>query len=475
MSLCFVSNKDLTVPYSDIARRLKEQGERIVWLAPSRRWAGWLRAEGWPTEDVLCLADHAHERAGISVNQAMAELEDIEGEAPETISNIIRMCRNLNRSPAAFSYAYLALVRRHVEPFLRDRDVEVVFGEGTWGFELLTWLLCRRRKIPMLTASPSRIPGDRFFFVDAGTAEMFAVRHATDSDRQSALNFLNEWMNRPVQPGYMRAQKGGYKAFRLRWLNELRVALLRPELDRGDATLWPLSARIRDRTERLINALGIKIFNPFEKDPAPERYVLYPLHHQPESSIDVYGSLNSNQTALIETVSRLLPASHRLWLKEHRGALGDRPVSWYRRIQSLPNVRIIDPFADIFPLMRRADLVITITGTAAYEAALLGIPSFGLAPVFFAPLLTNHPNSRSHPLEWRLREALSNLRPTNNPMPDAKAIEFIASIYANSYFGDPAQVEQPMSRRLEPDYLARETEAFSDFVAGVRKRVDKRE
>jgi hypothetical protein len=469
MSLCFVSNKDLTVPYSDIARRLKEQGEQIVWLAPSRRWAEWLRADGWPAEDVLCLADHAHERAGITLDQAMAELEDIEGEAPATISNIIRMCRNLNRSPAEFSYSYLALVRRHVEPFLRGRGVEVVFGEGTWGFELLTWLLCRHQGIPMLTASPTRIPGERFFFVDAVTAEMFAVTQADDSHRQSAMSFLSAWLKRPAQPSYMRAHRGGYTPFRLRWINEAKIALFRPELDRGDATLWPLNARIADRTERLINSLGIKVFDPFERGPANERYVLYPLHHQPESSVDVYGSLNSNQTALIETVSRLLPASHRLWVKEHKGAIGDRPVSWYRRIRSLPNVRIIDPFEDIFPLMRQADLVITITGTAAYEAALLGIPCFGLAPVFFAPLLTNRPGSRSHPLEWRLRELLSEPRRADHAAPDARAVEFIANIYANSYEGDPAQVEQPPSRRLEPDYLTRETEAFSDFVAGLRR------
>ena len=61
MSICFISNKDLTVVYSDIARRLQREGEEIVWLAPSRRWANWLRDEGWPSADILCLAEHEAE------------------------------------------------------------------------------------------------------------------------------------------------------------------------------------------------------------------------------------------------------------------------------------------------------------------------------------------------------------------------------------------------------------------------------
>jgi hypothetical protein len=469
MALCFVSNKDLTVPYSDIARRLKREGEEVVWLAPSRRWAQWLRAEGWPAGEILCIADHAHEWNDLDVDEALAELADIEDEAPATVSNVIRMCRNLSRSPSAFSYAYLAVARRHVEPFLRSRAVEAVFGEGTWGFELLTWLVSRRLGIPMLTPAPTRIPGDRFYFSDVVTTEALAVARPTEVDRQWAADFLRSWRNRPVQPPYMKAHRGGYKAFRARWLNELLIALLHPQLDRGDATLWPLKARIADRTKRLVNATACNLMPPFERGLPNERYVLYPLHHQPETSIDVFGSLNSNQTALIETVSRLLPATHKLWVKEHRGAISDRSIGWYRHIRSLPNVRLIDPFEDIFGLIHRADLVVTICGTAGYEAALLGVPSLGLAPVFFAPLLTNRPGARSHPLEWRLRELLSSPRlPGQAAEVSPAAVEFLANLYANSYVGNPGELEVPMERRSRPDYLEREAQAFSSFMSGLR-------
>lgn len=470
MSICFISNKDLTVVYSDIARRLKREGEEIVWLAPSRRWATWLCNEGWPSADILCLAEHEDEWRDLPIEQAAAELADIEREAPATIGNVIHMCRNLRRSPAQFSYAYLAVARRHVEPFLRQHNVEVAIGEGTWGFELLTWLVCGHIGIPMLSPSSTRVPGDRFYFADAVSTVMFEVAQPDETDREWARTFLREWLNRPVQPPYMQAFKAGYTAFRLRWVNELFIGLARRHLDRGDATLRPLSARIADRTARFVNATMSQYFSPFDAPPPNERYVLYPLHHQPESSIDVYGSLNSNQLALIDTVSRLLPATHRLWVKEHKGAIGDRSLGWLRQVKALPNVRLIDPFHDIFSLTKGADLVLTVSGTVAYEAALLGVPSVGLSPVFFSSLLANKPHARSHPLEWRLREMLAASRPALDAEPRPAAVEFLANLHANSYFGDPFELEASKARRADPKYLAREAKAFSDFLAGLRAR-----
>jgi hypothetical protein len=382
------------------------------------------------------------------------------------------MCRNLNRYPARFSYAYLAIARRHVEPFILERKVELVLGEGTWGFELLTWLVSRHHGIPMLTPSSTRIPGDRFYFGDAVTGNVFTVAEAREEDRQWSADFLRTWLNRPVQPDYMRAFRKGYKPFQAHWINELFIGLLRPKLDRGDATLWPVSARISDRTRRFVNALSADLLKPFEATHANERYVLYPLHHQPESSVDVYGSLNSNQMAVIDTASRLLPATHKLWIKEHTSALGDRSIGWYRRVLALPNVRLIDPFQDIFDLIRGADAVLTIAGTAGYEAALLGVPSLGLAPTFFAPLLTNKPLSRSHPLEWYLSDLLASPRPPlDTTVPNPRAVEFLAHLHANSYAGNPFETRVSKSRRSKPDYLAREVASFATFISGVRRRL----
>jgi hypothetical protein len=470
MSLCFVANKDLTVPFSDIARRLKVRGEEIVWLSPSTRWTKWLLAEGWPKADVLSLPDHAAEWRDLPIEQAMASFGDVEGEPPATIGNAIQMCRNLRRWPRQAAYAYLAVARRHVEPILLQRKVEAIFGEGTWGFEILIWLLGQHHRIPMLTPTSTRIPGDRFYLSDAVTAALHPFATATEDDRVWAVAFLDRWLNRPTQPPYMQSHAKGYKLFHLHWLRELAIGLFRPDLDRHDATLWPLHRRIADRTTRIVNALGSRYLSPFDGGPAGERYVLYPLHHQPEASVDVYGSLNSNQEALIATLSRILPATHKLWIKEHKGAIGDRSLGWYRKILSLPNVRLIDPFEDIYGLIRRADLVVTIAGTPAYEAALMGVPALGLAPVFFAPLLWNQPVARSHPLEWRMQALLDEAKAPSKAIDRrAKAIDFLANLHANSFAGNPVLLQTPAAERARPDYLLAESEAIAQFTQAIRR------
>ena len=62
-------------------------------------------------------------------------------------------------------------------------------------------------------------------------------------------------------------------------------------------------------------------------------------------------------------------------MKEHSVALNTRPRAFYRELRRIPAVRLISPFADNFKLISGADLVVTVTGTAAYEASLLGQPA----------------------------------------------------------------------------------------------------
>jgi hypothetical protein len=469
MALCLVVNKDLTVPFSDIGRQLRDHGEQIVWLSPSHRWTEWLLREGWPREDVLSIPEFAAEWHNLPAAQAAAQLQDAEREAPQTIGNIIRMCRSLSRYPPSFAYSYLAVVRAHVEPFLRERKVELVLGEGTWGFEQIIWLTCQRLGIPMLTPATTRIPADRFYFGDAVSSDLHSVASAAAHDRAWAEQFLPEWLNRPVQPEYMVQYSRGYTPLQKRWLGEFKTAVLKPRLDRDDVTLWPIEARIADRVRRMVNAQMFDWFRPYERELPPEKYVLYALHHQPEASVDVFGALNSNQEALIDSLSRLLPTSHKLWIKEHKGALGDRSLAWFQRVKKLPNVRLIDPFRDIYGLIRNASLVVTVSGTVGYEAALMGVPTVGLAPVYFSGLLTNRPTARSHPLEWQMREILSH-QPSDAERAETtrRSIEFLAHLHANSFPGDPIDVEAPAERRNAPGYLRKEAEGFLAFLRALR-------
>lgn len=117
-----------------------------------------------------------------------------------------------------------------------------------------------------------------------------------------------------------------------------------------------------------------------------EKFVYMPLHLIPESSTSVLGAYYINELANIEQVSKSLPLGTYLHVKEHQSMVGERPISFYRKVNSLPNVKMIsiNYFKDPKPLIENSVGVVTVTGSAAYEAALLGKKSIVFGYVNFS-------------------------------------------------------------------------------------------
>jgi hypothetical protein len=105
-----------------------------------------------------------------------------------------------------------------------------------------------------------------------------------------------------------------------------------------------------------------------------DKYVYMPLHLIPESTTFVKAPFFINELFIIEQVSKSLPIGWKLYVKEHQSMVGERSFSFYRRIKKIPNVRLVkfNYYDDPKPWIEKSMGVITITGTGAYEAALLG-------------------------------------------------------------------------------------------------------
>jgi hypothetical protein len=103
-------------------------------------------------------------------------------------------------------------------------------------------------------------------------------------------------------------------------------------------------------------------------------YMLYALHRQPESSIDVWAPFFANQFAVVEWLARGLPATHRLLVKLHKSDSDNYSPAQLSRFESIPGVRLVAPFVDSRPLVEGASVVAAVHGTIAMEASLLGKP-----------------------------------------------------------------------------------------------------
>jgi capsule polysaccharide modification protein KpsS len=121
--------------------------------------------------------------------------------------------------------------------------------------------------------------------------------------------------------------------------------------------------------------------------PPAHPYVVFGLHTQPESSIDVWAPFFSNQMWVVEVLARSIPPTHKLLVKIHKSDVAKYSREQLERLRALPGVDLVRPFADTQAFIEKADLVVAIQGTMGLEGALLGRPviMLGDSPVTIFP------------------------------------------------------------------------------------------
>ena len=126
--------------------------------------------------------------------------------------------------------------------------------------------------------------------------------------------------------------------------------------------------------EKLKNVLGYR-FNKIKfesKIPDDEKFFFYPFHLEPEAVVMYLGDgIYKNQTKLIENIAASLPAGFYLYVKDHPHEYAYRDSIDYKRLMQVPNIRLFNQWISAKAIMSKAQGVITINGTAGFEAALL--------------------------------------------------------------------------------------------------------
>jgi hypothetical protein len=107
-----------------------------------------------------------------------------------------------------------------------------------------------------------------------------------------------------------------------------------------------------------------------------------PLHMEPEATILMYSPWLQDQIEMCRLLSQALPVGMLLLVKENPKMHRRRPLSFYRRLERLPGVRLVAPTVPSLDLINAARGVISLAGSACMEAAILGKPSlvFGRPP-----------------------------------------------------------------------------------------------
>lgn len=376
LTYCFIANYHLTPLQSALARRLTRRGIRVCWIVVNTRLAHLLEDDGWPNEHTL------HLRLNAQVpDQPFAAVR-------LKFCDLLHADRALRHRPET-AIRYLNAAAHAIHAFLERERPDFVFGENTWAHERLAAAFCAASGGSRQYLAPHtvRFPSGRWGFFEGedqtrliGGARWLVNAPALPSPEANVVEI--------TPPSYVARNNeliADARTLRAR-LARLKRFFTRENIDPTDPThiqgrLDSLRVMGKEELNRVLYRFVARL--PVNTVALGRPFVLYAMHKQPESSIDVLGRYYEDQFKLIHAIWRSLPHGWSIYVKEHTNAIGDRGPSFYKQINRLPNAYVIDEKASAPLLIKEAQAVFTVTGTIAYEAALLGRPSFTFAPLFF--------------------------------------------------------------------------------------------
>ncbi|MHC4395567.1 MAG: capsular polysaccharide export protein, LipB/KpsS family [Planctomycetota bacterium] len=387
----------------EVAKKLNEKGVKIVGVTLDRRWNSLLANSGF---SLVNLADYLRtnwDRTKIT-DELSDEYENKYGKKHDLsfFINVDRLINDVNRKKFGTCQDKLKFLILHFkfwEEFFEKHTVDGFYTTGTAFLGLLTAMAVAQQKgIKLKAIYTTRESEPRVVFVDnyedrwSSVDEIYSKlieRELTPEEKQFAKSYLEEFREKASKPVYMK-HSWHISGFTMPFIKEFvqrtkRRYIYKWGMDKFDYVTPPLFRRVLKEVKIIVKRKILTSFYFKRSELLNERYIFFPLQLQPEESVDVWGKWHSNQIATVEYISKALPLNYKLYVKEHRVALGKRKglFSYYERLKHLPNVVLIHPFEDTHKLIKSADLVIVISGTTGWEALLYTKPVITLGNVFY--------------------------------------------------------------------------------------------
>lgn len=370
MNICFVANFNKTFFFSAVAEIVKSSCKaNIYWVVVNESDAEFL-SQDWPESCILKL----HR------NSVLGECEPV-GEYK--LNELVYGDRVL-RYEKDWPKPYLVGIQKKFYDFIADNKISYCFGEVTWAHEILFHRILEGRpelNCRYLTPHTVRIPNKRFaFFSDEYQSNIV----------QCDFGSNEESIGRRIEiekPDYLKlndrlvAKSRGVGSRLKKVFRYVSGKSLRPNDPTSYSSIAPYTyIKIAEEINKeLIRLVSFDSFSSHRDSP----FVFIPLHKQPEASVDVIGRYYEDQYRNVLDIWRVLPDGWKILVKEHSNAIGDRSYFFYRKLMKLSGVVLIKPSDDSWEIIKLAKLVVTVSGTAAYEAALMGVPSLTFGPCFF--------------------------------------------------------------------------------------------
>ncbi|MDT7831118.1 hypothetical protein RQM59_01935 [Flavobacteriaceae bacterium S356] len=198
---------------------------------------------------------------------------------------------------------------------------------------------------------------------------------------------INHFLTRPTQPGYMKNAINSSK-LEFVFIKEFFIRFKRyyfsnkHRFDLFSRNPFELSSF---KIKKIFNAKRIdfshkRVFDQVKKE---DKYFLFPLHMQPEASTLILAPFYVNQKDCIVNISKLIPPDTYLYVKEHKSALGQHSLKFYKELKRHPNIKVISYRENMFELIHNSLGTINLSSTVGLESLMIKKPTVLLGDVFY--------------------------------------------------------------------------------------------
>jgi len=247
------------------------------------------------------------------------------------------------------------------------------------------WMACASRGIPCVAIRRSKLNADHYFwttdrvlFNSAAREAAVASRKAQSPLSEGATDYLRKFREEPKTVKYVKAKwdlqkQKTWLAWHIQFVRSAAEYFRKKATGRAQRPKRLLQKLIEYNVRTFQFGKQQRRFRSFEENELQAmRYVYFPMHKETDLPLVFQAPGWHGQHNTVRLLAGLLPSGYRLLVREHRLNVGRRPAGYYRSLQQLPNVVLVDPFGSQFRYIQNADLIVTENGTSGWEGLVMG-------------------------------------------------------------------------------------------------------